>query len=59
MPDEYMRIVMNKWLVGIIAIMSVTAVHAADYPVTIEELRNASDIHASAKEGGDPRCWKR
>ena len=27
---------MNKWLVGIIAIMSVTAVHAADYPVTIE-----------------------
>ena len=27
---------MNKWLVGIIAIMSVTAVCAADYPVTIE-----------------------
>ncbi|VUT20341.1 Hemin-binding periplasmic protein HmuT [Klebsiella huaxiensis] len=36
MPDEYMRIVMNKWLVGIITIMSVTAVCAADYPVTIE-----------------------
>ncbi|PXW43975.1 iron complex transport system substrate-binding protein [Klebsiella oxytoca] len=27
---------MNKWLVGIITIMSVTAVRAADYPVTIE-----------------------